>query len=362
MLHSPKYQQILNSLAAEIRTGKYLPGQKLPSEADLVQRFGTSRITVGRSLKELKDMGLVERVAGSGTFVRGSSRATEGLTFGLLIPNLGETDIFEPICQGMAESGHATSHALLWSQTNSADPDRERQALDLCRQYIARRVTGVFFAPLELTPDKDRVNAQIAALLDNAGIPMVLLDRDILPFPNRSRHDLVGIDNRRAAYMVTAHLLEQGCQRVGFVGLSGSAPTVAARIAGYRDALTAHQVPIEPALVFRFEAITAASAGRVLKQHRCDALVCANDRIAGQMMHALLESGVRIPEDMRLAGMDDVGYASLLPVPLTTIHQPCREIGAAAMAAMLERIQQRGMLARDILLACELVVRKSTGL
>jgi DNA-binding LacI/PurR family transcriptional regulator len=59
--------------------------------------------------------------------------------------------------------------------------------------------------------------------------------------------------------------------------------------------------------------------------------------------------------------MDDVEYSTLLPLPLTTIHQPCREIGEAAMSAMLERIARPNILARDILLDCKLVIRDSSG-
>jgi GntR family transcriptional regulator of arabinose operon len=64
---------------------------------------------------------------------------------------------------------------------------------------------------------------------------------------------------------------------------------------------------------------------------------------------------------VRIVGIDDIPYASLLPVPLTTVHQPCREIGRAAMAAMLERINRPRMPARDVLVESSLVVRDSCG-
>ena len=95
-------------------------------------------------------------------------------------------------------------------------------------------------------------------------------------------------------------------------------------------------------------------------QH-CDAFVCANDRIAGYFMHALLGQGIRIPNDVRLVGIDDVSYAGLLPVPLTTVHQPCREIGEAALRLMLERIDRPKMAARNVLLDGSLVIRRSCG-
>jgi GntR family transcriptional regulator, arabinose operon transcriptional repressor len=78
-------------------------------------------------------------------------------------------------------------------------------------------------------------------------------------------------------------------------------------------------------------------------------------------MHCLIRLSFRIPEDVRIAGIDDVEYANLLPIPLTTVHQPCREIGIAAMAAMLERVTNPDMPIRDILLDCKLVIRDSCG-
>ena len=70
--HKPKYQQIVAFLNRAIAIGEYQPGQKLPSEADLVERFSTSRLTVQRALKELQHQDLIERRAGSGTYVRQS--------------------------------------------------------------------------------------------------------------------------------------------------------------------------------------------------------------------------------------------------------------------------------------------------
>src|SRR5258708_39246778 len=100
---APKYQQILETLQREILSGRYQPGQKLPSEAALVKRFGASRITVGRALRELRQAGLILSRAGSGSYVGSVASGDEGLLFGLLIPNLGDTEIFGPICQGMSQ-------------------------------------------------------------------------------------------------------------------------------------------------------------------------------------------------------------------------------------------------------------------
>src|SRR5580658_2893675 len=106
----PKYRQIWHSLKIAIESGTYAPGVRLPSEFELVKSYGASRVTVSRALKELQNGGYINRRAGSGTYVRESGATT--YTFGLLIPELGQTEIFEPICQGMVATQEEHNHVL----------------------------------------------------------------------------------------------------------------------------------------------------------------------------------------------------------------------------------------------------------
>lgn len=356
----PKYQQVYEALQRELRSGRYKPGDRLPSEAELVRQYSASRITVGRAMRDLQDAGLVDRRAGAGTYVKVPA-ATTGLSFGLLIPNLGETEIFEAICQGMTATPLAREHALVWGSSHGADTSREEWAWQLCGQYIRRRVAGVFFAPLELTPGKDAVNRRIADAFDAASIPLVLLDRTVVPYPQQGHHDLVGIDNRRAGYLITEHLLQHARRRIAFVALPHAAPTVHAREAGYREALFASSATIERSLVRRLDPADRSDVRAMMKSSRPDGIVCANDRTASLLMRTLLELGHTIPGDVALVGIDDVEYARLLPVPLTTLRQPTRAIGEAAMSTMLERVARPNRPVRDVLLQCDLVERSSCG-
>src|SRR5260370_36922746 len=88
-----KYQRIYEELHAAIRAGAYRDGNRMPSEAELVKQFGASRLTVARALKELQLAGLVSRRAGSGTYVQ-AAEGSKSHVFGLLIPDLGATEIF----------------------------------------------------------------------------------------------------------------------------------------------------------------------------------------------------------------------------------------------------------------------------
>jgi DNA-binding LacI/PurR family transcriptional regulator len=145
-----------------------------------------------------------------------------------------------------------------------------------------------------------------------------------------------------------------------FVGRPGSAPTVDARIAGYKEAVVDANLKLEPQ-VCRIDPDDHPKAKDILKQFRPDGFVCANDFTAAHLLKTLTDLSVSVPDDVRMVGIDDVKYASLLSVPLTTIHQPCANMGAVAINAMLERLREPKLPPRDILLNFELVVRVSCG-
>jgi GntR family transcriptional regulator, arabinose operon transcriptional repressor len=356
----PKYRQVYEDLYSAIRTGSIQPGERLPSEAELGERYNTSRITVAKALNELQLQGLLSRRAGSGTHVLAPA-ISSGHVFGLLIPDLGRTEIFEPICHGMMQSPLSKPHSLLWGHSMGEASQQEKEAEHLCHRYVAQKVSGVFFAPLEYTPEKDAVNKRIVSALDRAGIQVVLLDRCYAPYSMRSKYDLVGIDNRRAGFLITQHLLLHGVKRVAFIAKPLSASTVMARIAGYREALFAYGISLEQNLVCRGDPDDPDFIQKVLKDCRPDAIVCANDFTAARVMAGLVSYGVRVPEEMRIVGIDDVKYSSLLPVPLTTQHQNCADIGAMAMVTMLQRVEKPDLPTRDILLQTHTVIRRSCG-
>ena len=356
----PKYRQVYEDLHSAIRTGSLQPGDRLPSETVLGERYNTSRITVAKALNELNLQGLVSRRAGSGTHVLAPA-TTSGHVFGLLIPDLGRTEIFEPICHGMMQSPSSKPHSLLWGHSMGEAAQQEKEAERLCHSYIAQRVSGVFFAPLEYTPEKDAVNRRIVSALDRAGIQVVLLDRCYAPYSMRSKYDLVGIDNRRAGFLITQHLLLHGVKRVAFVAKPLSASTVLARIAGYREALLAYGISLQQNLVCRGDPEDPDFIKKILKDCNPDAIVCANDFTAARVMAGLVNHGIGVPEEIRIVGIDDVKYAGLLPVPLTTQHQNCADIGAMAMATMLQRVEKPDLPTRDILLQTYTVVRRSCG-
>ena len=366
MPSEPKHRQISRELMTEIAAGRYAPAGRLPSESQLVARFGASRPTVARALRDLQEQGLIERRVGSGSFVSRRAPAAPGALrqLGLLTPGLGTTEFFEAVCGELAGLARVHEYGLFWGGGSlaGAQGDTSPEAAEaICEQIVRREVSGVFFAPAEQAPRARDVNLRVTERLQKAGIAVVLLDRDVVPFPARSPFDLVGVDNFAGGYLQADHLLRLGCRRPVYLARPLSAPTVAARIAGAREAVIARGPGAPPDFVRIGDPADRSLVRDLTGAGGADAVICANDHLAAELLRAFAREGVRVPRDVRVVGFDDVRYAGLLSVPLTTVHQPCREIATAAFRAMLDRVTDPGLPARGVSLSPRLVVRESCG-
>ena len=119
--------------------------------------------------------------------------------------------------------------------------------------------------------------------------------------------------------------------------------------------------PTESEFVQYLDPSSEMSVHEIVEHIRPDGFVCPNDITAATLMQTLNHLGIAIPADVRIVGIDDVKYASLLHVPLKTLHQPCQDIGVAALKVMLDRIANPSLPAWDVLLDFRLVIRRSCG-
>ncbi|MBB5351449.1 LacI family transcriptional regulator [Haloferula luteola] len=361
----PRFQEIAGQIREDLAAGRYGSEGRMPSESQLTQRFGVSRPTIARALRVLSDEGLIERRAGSGTFARPGGRlSVNSKLFALLIPDLGNTEIFQLICGELASLARMHDYGLVWGNSEHPRLDPEltvQNAIQLCRQFIDRNVSGVFYAPHELVQEKEEGNRQIPVMLREAGIPVVLIDRDLSSFPSRSNFDLVGVDNVAGGFMLADHLLKLGCTRIHFVAKPLSAQTVEARIAGVREALARRQVLPDQNWIHIGHPEDRRFVKNLLGPARPEAYICANDHTAALLLREFQKLGVRVPEDIRVTGFDDVKFATLVSPPLTTIQQPCREIALKAFRAMLDRVADPTLPACHMSLTPRLVIRDSCG-
>lgn len=363
MSPAAKFHDIAQTLRQQIAAGEYGPGDRAPSENALAVRFGVSRPTAARALRELQDAGLVTRRAGSGTFVAGRDTARgplAGRTFGLLVQGLGATEVLDPICTEITRTLQSAGATVLWG-----DVDRPADAVDeltrLAEDYLIRGVDGVFFAPLESSPDREQENLRVGQLLSDAGIAVILLDRELLDFPARSGFDLVGIDNVEAGLRLGEHLLGLGHSRIRFLSRPHHPSTTDLRALGVATAMRRAGLPVGDDWHISADPLDQGEMRRLVQPSQVDAVVCSNDLTAAQLIQTLQRLEVNVPNELAVVGFDDVAYSTLLSVELTTMRQPCQGIARAAAAAMRDRLEQPAMEPRQVLLKSTLVVRQSCG-
>jgi LacI family transcriptional regulator len=132
------------------------------------------------------------------------------------------------------------------------------------------------------------------------------------------------------------------------------------RIAGYREGLLNSNIRPDQKWIHTGDPSDKQFV-RSIVAGGATAVICANDLTAANLMRTLDSLGYPVPKKIRVVGFDDVRYAELLRPSLTTIHQPCKDIGIVAMQVMLERIKNPTFPPRDILVQPTLVVRQSCG-
>lgn len=349
------YSEIAKVLRKEICAGVYSNSDAFPSLTKIMQRFGVSRPSAVRSIAELKRLGLVTVRKGSGTFVQKVNR-----TIGLVIPGTADSEFFSAIMDGLVYNCKRYGMDLVAGNVFPV-PHKQRaiQAERLARHLVSIPAAGVIIQPVAYSQEAQSVNDIIADILDRADIPVVLIDYDLAQSPERSRYDLVAIDNFNAGRKVAAHLIELGAKRISCLLYKLSADSVHSRFAGvdaevYR--VTGRHVNIIEA---KPDDVGLISAG--LAAYRPDAIVCSNDIAALKLSKTLTKLNVRIPHDVKLVGFDDVKEAVRMNPPLTSIHQPCFDLATTAFRTLLERMKNPDLPPRQILLDTSLVIRESTS-
>lgn len=353
-----KQRSVFETLRRDLLSGRYASG-KFPSERMLMARFHASRGLIRHVMRELMFAGFINARPRSGYVVSAGARNLGGC-IGLIVPGVFHEEIFSPICQEISRMAHDEGYVLLFDDISGADEgERARRAVAVAADYIRRGVSGVIFQPIEFIGDSLRINGEIVKMFKDAGVPVVLLDYDIVPPPDRSAFDLVCIDNFNAGRAVARHLVGQGARRIVFLMRDNWAFSVQERLAGCRFAVQgAKGAKVSVAYVEADDekGVRALVSGR----QAADAIVCGNDMLAARLLRTLKRIGRKVPEDVMVSGFDDIECAVLVTPPLTTIHQPCAAMARSLFDALRARMRDPSSEPRTIVHHSPLVVRAST--
>ncbi len=329
-----KYERIVSWVQSEIENGALSRGSKLPSENDLMERFGVSRQTVRRAMEEMTEKGIVEGRRGSGTYVTVNTRRYAGKEIRIAVMlTYVDTYIFPSIIRGIESVLSREECTLQIAMTDNA-VEKERRLL---REFIrTQSVDGVIAETVKSALPNP--NVELYRELENLGIPVLFVNSYYreLDIPH------VSMDDRRAGYLAAKHLAECGHTRIGgiFKADDGQGHL---RYAGYTDALMERDIRIrgEQVIWIDSEALRAMEEdnARFLKRLKgCTACVCYNDETAYKIVGILQKAGRRVPDDLSVVGIDNSGLAKFCPVPLTSVENPVEELGRTAAEQIIGKI------------------------
>lgn len=251
-------------------------------------------------------------------------------TIGLVVPDLLHP-FFAQVAKAVSNSIRGQGYSLIITSSEE-DPELERQEIE---QLLARRVDVMLIASAQWTVETFRE-------IEERKIPYILIDRRFTGLAA----NFVGVDDEEVGLLATNHLIDEGCERIAHIR-GPETSTASGRHEGYRRALVARQKEYAPQYVVsigssgddRGEPGGYEAARKLLEmQPRPDGIFCHNDPAALGAMRAIIESGLRIPEDIAVVGCGNFSYGDFLRVPLTSVDQNSAEIGKLAAELALSLV------------------------
>ncbi|MFU8854802.1 LacI family DNA-binding transcriptional regulator [Micromonospora sp. SL1-18] len=326
--------------------------------ADVAARAGVSKTTVSRVLNGkgevhartadrvravISDLGYVPSARAVGL-----ARGRTGVV-GMLVPTLTWPWMGE-VLQGAVDMVESAGYGLLLFTCNRGE--------ESLRQFASQVSAKSFDGLLAIEPEG---SLDYIAELHDRGLPVVLIDDRARqrPFPS------VATTNHRGGESAARHLLELGRRRPLVIKGHEQFGCTQERLAGFAEAYDAADLPLDPRLVvegdFTFDAGSRAVKGLTEAGVDFDAVFAHNDLSAGGALQTIRETGRRVPEDVAVVGFDDIPYAAHTEPPLTTVHQPMREMGEAAARMLLSHFEGVPLPGAPSIIPTTLIVRGSTG-
>jgi len=353
----PLYQQLKDIIEEKIESGEIKPGDKLPSESELITQYGVSRQVVRQTMAELASEGRIYREQGKGSFCLStqSKESKQIRIIAVIIVSITE-GIYPQTIRGIEDVAQQHSYGVVLSHS---DNDFEKEALYL-RNYIKNRIDGLI---IDLSSDiPPYPNLKYLQEMENRNIPFVMIDKH-LEGPN---YNYVHLDDENGLYLATKYLINLGHRRIAHLG-SKETKIGDNRWRGYQRALLESGIPYDEELVpsknrnLPLEEWISKVVDKFQssKKGMPTAITCYNDHFAMRVMRKVKERGLKIPEDISIIGFDDDYLAKELDPPLTTVLHPSYEMGKKAAEILIDKIEGKESRPQQITFPARLVKRAS---
>lgn len=256
------------------------------------------------------------------------------------------------IQEGILEICRPQGYELVVHPANHRDPALLNEIRDL---VLEKRIDGVMLTP----PLSD--NMEVVGALRKLSIPLVR----VAPTQEKGASPFVETNDEEAAYDMTCQLIAMGHSRIGFVAGHPDHRAVARRLDGYKAALVENRLPLVDSLMIQgdnnFASGELCGAQLLALKQRPTAIFAATDDMAAGVLMAAHQLGLRIPEQLSVAGFDDTPVAQQIWPALTTIRQPTRQMARKATDLLLKQLRGRDIHLPASLLTSSIIVRDSTG-
>lgn len=266
-------------------------------------------------------------------------------SIGIIVPDITNL-FFAEMAKGIEDAAGKLGYSVILCNSDN-NSDKEEKYLNILQEKM---VDGII-----LTSSDNEMSTYMKV----NKVPVIFLDRNIDADGNFAR---IMIDNKEAGYTATKHLIDKGCKKIGFISSNNKKYASFDRFIGYKNALLDNGHDVDEKLIYLGDFSIENgyhSSMELIKTNDLDGVFCGNDYIAIGVINALRENNIRIPEEVKVVGFDDISILRYMKPSITTIRQPIYEMGKEAVNILNSILEKKDATMTKIL-KTELIERGSS--
>jgi DNA-binding LacI/PurR family transcriptional regulator/predicted transcriptional regulator len=362
--------KIVQDILNQIKLGQLKLGEKLPSQSQLMSRYNVSVTTVRSALNQLQQTGIIQTEQGRGSFVSlQSTNRTEvsnRLNIGLLFERIGnaQENIAESeIILAFSNECFKRGHRLVLT---NIDFQECTGGYELIESFNGLRLDGLcvfFHEPVGSAERLEQLTRHFPA--------------SVVFFPGRCyeiiNSDSVEFDSSAGVRQLLKYMISLGHKRIAYAGphvskfLAGDEIITGGKLQTYRQVHKESGIAFDPSLCIEttYGSLTSDDRENIInaiKNKHITAVFAANDWLAREIMSWLWEEGIKVPEDISIAGIDNAGFSKMLIPPLTTVASPFGTVAETAMNLIEKRLEHKSNTFEKNIIPKELIIRRTTAL
>lgn len=332
MTFRSKHEYIQHEIKKMIKENDMQPGDRLPTEHELVAKYEVSRHTVRTALNKLEHEGYIYKEQGSGSFVSEPSRKNKPKEIGVITTYISDY-IFPTIIRGIEKELTDKGYSMILTSTNN-NIDLERRAIEM---MMDRNVDGLIVEPTKSSYYNPNIGLYLQ--LKEMGIPLVMINARYEEFET----PVVALNDYKAGYDSTKYLIENGHSQLGGI-FKVDDRQGKERLKGFIQACYEYGIEYDSKNVLTFETddllkVLADKTPDIIRNKSVSAFVCYNDKVAIDLLNIIWQEGYSVPEDFSIVSHDNSSLSSMTSVHLTGIEHPKSDLGKVAAELLTNYIE-----------------------